>query len=270
MIAYLFLFLSVFSWALPMPGSWSSAFKIIEVHEFYPERKAITEPKDSWQHLFSILILNENFEEQKDCVFYFVPGEQPGRVKIKTISPADQCSDSLMNPGDNDWENISDLEFSRSEKGLKLSFTQSKKELINWEILTSGFTSPEPAPHMSSAELKSPRYVLLAKASSPSKEKNLYLSNDQLCHGINDSCEEVSASICHLCESGWYEIPNGCAKGPKFCGRLDCGGKNRPACRRGRDYQRKEKDFDCRLDNSFAYCQKGLSIQCEGQKAYCR
>lgn len=270
MMAYFLLILSTLTWATPMPGSWSSAFRVIDLHEFYPEKKLIVEPRESWQHLFSILILNENFDEQKECVYYFVPGESPGKIKVKTIGKGESCSDHLLKPGDVEWDDVTGLQYNLLKGGLKLSFTQKKNDLVNWEILTPGFTSPDAVIHLSSVETKAPRFILLAEAKESKKEKKSSLSKDQLCHGINDDCEETSESLCHLCESGWYEIPNGCAKGPKYCGRMDCGEKNRPACRRGRDYQRTEKSFDCRMDNSFAYCRKGLTIQCEGQKAYCR
>lgn len=270
MIATLILIFSALTFALPMPGPWSSAFKIIERHEFYPEKKTIIEPRDSWQHLFSVLILNENFEEQKDCVFFYVPGEVQGKLKINTVDIKTSCADVMLNPGSLSWDEVSDLRYDQMESGLKLSFTLKKKDFVSWEIQTQGFSPPQPELHLSSAEMKSPPFVLLAKAMRKEKEESPRPGKDQVCHGINDECEEVSASICHLCEEGWYEIPNGCSKGPKYCGRLACGGRNQPACRRGRDYQKKEKNFDCRMDHSFAYCQRGLSIQCEGQKAYCR
>jgi hypothetical protein len=268
MIMPLLLFISNLSWATPMPGPWTSAYKIVEQHEFYAENKIVTEPKESWQHLFSILLLNENFEDQKDCVFYYVAGDM-GKLKTKTIDPKESCLDQLMKSGDEVWEDVKDLQFAHLERGLKLSFTQ-KKKIINWEILTQGFKSPVPELHVSSVELKAPRYILLAKAKTAKKVNQKTLSQGEICHSINDECEEISQSTCQYCPEGWYEVPNGCPKGPKYCGLHNCGGRNSPACRRGMEYQRKKKEFDCRVDSSFAYCQQGLIIQCEGQKAYCR
>lgn len=269
MIVLFLIFASALTLAAEMPGAWSSAFKIQELHEFYPENKVITEPQESWQHLFSVLVLNEKFAEQKDCVFYSVPGDLPGKLKVKTIDTQEDCADHLLEPGVNEWDGVHNLQFSRTEEGLKIGFSQ-KKKIVSWEIITPKFRAPDPSLHLSSVELKSPRYLLLAKGMDSEKTERPKLKKDQLCHSINDECEEVSEPICQLCEGGWYEIPNGCAQGPKYCGIQNCGGINLPACRRGRVYQRKVEKFDCRVDPSFAYCQKGLTVQCEGQKAYCR
>ena len=132
---------SVSSWALPLPADWSSAYRIIERHEFYAEGKLITEPRDSWQHLFSIRILSEDFTEQKDCVFYYVPGELPGKLKIKTIGVKESCLDQLMTRGDETWEDVKGLQYSSLASGLKLSFTH-KKEAVTWEIIATDFKSP--------------------------------------------------------------------------------------------------------------------------------
>jgi hypothetical protein len=269
MISILLIIFSTLSWSIPLPGDWASAFKIIERHEFYPTDQIIASPKDSWQHLFSILILNERFQEQKDCVFYFVSGEAKGKLKLKTIGTKESCLDHLLEEGDLTWTEVKGLQFSNLHSGLKLSFTQDKKSVI-WEIVTADFVAPTPTLHLSSVEMKSPKYVLLAPATGPEEKDLPVLKNDELCFGVNDVCEETQSSTCHLCPEGWYEIPNGCAAGPKYCGRLNCGGKNAPACRRGMSYQKNEGKFDCRTDSSFAYCQKGLMVQCEGQKAYCR
>lgn len=269
MISVLLIFFSALTWSLPLPGDWSSAFKVIERHEFYPEGKVISEPRESWQHIFSILILNEEFREQKDCVYYYVPGENLGRVKVKTIGVSEDCLDHLLKEANQVWNGVKDLQYTSLPSGLKLTFTQNK-ETVSWEIVTTDFKAPLAAMHVSSSEMKSPRFVLLAPVNETKIEKSIPLKNDQLCFGVNDDCEETQASTCHLCPEGWYEVPNGCPKGPKFCGRLQCGGKNEPACRRGMKYQRVDKKFDCRTDSSFAYCQKGLLLQCEGLKAYCR
>lgn len=270
MISFLLLILSGLSFSLSLPGSWSGVRRISEVHEFYPQGKTISEPRETWQHIASVHFLGESFREKKDCLFYFVPGEKSGRLKIKTVATEASCLDQILGPGDQEWGEISDLQFSKPPEGLKLSFTREKKDLVTWEILPPSFLPPEPKLHLSSAEFKGPRFVFLAPESGADPGAGESLKDGVSCHEVNDDCEAKGPATCELCENGWQEIPNGCSSGPKVCGSLPCGGKNLPACRRGMRYQRVEKSYDCRMDSSFAYCAPGLSVQCEGARAYCR
>ncbi len=262
---------SFFSFAQE-PIHWSNLLKLSERHEFYKDHEAIVSPKDSWQNLFSVIYVDAELSRLKDCVFFRVPGVDTGILKIKTVSATVNCEDHLLLPGDKEIPEVTALQYSITDTKFTLDLSFKDYRTEKWTGTFQGaFQKPLPKMSMSSAEYKSPSVILLApSAGVKNAAKKSFLKKGTLCHNINEDCEQVSAQICDECEEGWYEVPNGCAIGPKYCGRQVCGGKDQPACRRGMKWQRKEEAFECRLDSSFAYCSKGLTVQCDGKKAFCR
>lgn len=252
---------------------WVNAVKVVEKHEFYTDNEVIKKPQNSWQTLFAIVYHDSNLNAFKDCVFYRVPGEESGVLKIKTINEKQKCESFLFEKTDQEWKDLKALQYSIKDNYLSLSLTNSKYEIERWDIpLFNVFENPKPKSLMSSAEYRSPKVIYLTPYKgrlSVWPRKAPVLEDKKLCHDISEDCQEKSLSTCGLCPQGWFEVPNGCPQGPKFCGRMICGLKNRPACRRGMKYQRTEKKFHCREDASFAYCAKGLSIQCQGNLPYC-
>lgn len=266
MIAFLLLVSLAFA---DSPGKWENASGIIERHEFYANNEVITKPRDSWQALFALTFLDSNFHLSKDCVYFRVPGDEPGKIKIKTIADDKECTSEILAPGDIELSNISDFTFATDANSVSLSFREGGKARL-WNVSTlKDWKRPEAKLLLSSADFRSPRVTYLATASG-GERKLITLKDGEVCHDVSADCSERSPSRCRYCESGWREIPNGCASGPKICGSFPCGGKDQPACRRGTTWQRKEQAFDCRTDSSFAWCSKGFQVTCDGDRAYCR
>ncbi len=271
MIFLYFISLSLFA---KTPSHWSQLLEVNDKHEFYINHESIIKPRDSWQTLFSLVYMDINVQRLKDCIFFRVPGHEPGSLKIKTISANAQCDDHVLQNGDRELNNIKSLQFFVSPEKVEINFLTNDLAAHKWEAsLQSQFQHSSGQLNMSSAEFKAPKIIYLARSPQSSKkiyQRRPFLTPQTLCHDINEDCEEVSKSICSQCGNGWYEVPNGCKVGPKYCGIHNCGGKNRPACRRGMKWQRQEIEFDCRSNATFAYCLKGLSVVCEGRKAFCR
>jgi hypothetical protein len=267
-----FIFATISTWAA-QPTYWSHLLEVTERHEFYQNHEALIKPKDSWQHLFSLVYIDSDVNRLKDCVFYKVPGQESGILKIKTITASENCEKHLLLPSENEVAAIKSLSFALLDSGLNLDITFDDFRSEKWQAkVQSSFTKPVPKMSMSSAEFKTPPIIFLApKSSAKALPKKAFLKNGSVCHAINEDCAEVSPIQCDQCSEGWYEIPNGCTHGPKYCGRLECGGKDQPACRRGMRWQKKDEvTYECRMDSSFAYCSKGFTVQCDGKKAYCR
>jgi hypothetical protein len=252
---------------------WSNSIKIVEKHEFYVNNEVIIRPKDSWQTLFAVLYHDSNLKTFKDCIFYKVPGSETGILKLKTITADKKCEDFLYRPGDQEWKNLKALQFSVKENLLSISQTDANFQIEKWDVpLFNVFEHPKPIGLMSSAEYRSPKAIYLTpykgiltirpEAATPIQDK-------KICHDISEDCEEKSPSTCSQCSEGWYEMPNGCVQGPKYCGSIECGLKNQPACRRGMKYQRVQTEYRCREDHSFAYCAKGLRVECHVNLPYC-
>lgn len=274
MISLILFFMS--SWIFAeAPRNWMAATEIVEKHEFYSNNQMIEKPKNSWQLLFGIVYPDARMRLQKDCVFYKVPGDEAGTLKIKTVPKNSACDKFMLLPGNREIKEIKALQYTILENSLTLNLTMSEYRTEVWTTqFVNKFQKKDASLLMSSAEYKNPKVIYLSPESlshtienSPRPSKN---KRPVLCHSIGVNCEEISASTCSSCEDGWYEIPNGCLQGPKYCGQIDCGRKNMPACRRGVKYQKVRKEFDCTIDSSFAYCAQGLKVQCEGNQAYCR
>lgn len=252
---------------------WSNSVGVSERHEFYKNSEILTKPQNSWQTLFAIVYKNGNLKTLKDCVFYRVPGLEFGILKIKTIKENEKCETHLYKSGDQEWPNLKALQFSIQPKSLSISLTNQKFEVERWETpLFNLFKAPVPKLHISSAEYRSPKMIFLQPYKGVMEVKPLRSQTPRsngICHDISTDCKEKSPSVCSQCDKGWFEIPNGCAQSPKFCGVRACGLKNRPACPRGRSYQKAAQEYDCRVDKSFAYCSKGLRVECQGNLAYC-
>lgn len=249
------------------PQHWGAALEIVDMHEFYEENKPITSPVESWQTLFAITYITRNLKKVKDCVLYQIPGTTPGMLKIISIPVSQDCSTVYFEPGEKEVRDITSLQFSSAPEGIELRFARSNQMNIKWDVILTHPKISGPKMGLSSAEFKAGKIILL---SSDSKDVPTSAPPSGKCHDIDDNCQEISPSRCSECAEGWYEVPNGCPTGPKFCGIDQCGQKNQPACRRGMKYQKEDKKFECRIDHSFAYCNPGLIIQCEGSLAYCR
>jgi hypothetical protein len=270
-IYFLFLFsLNLFA---ATPSHWSNILMVTEQHEFYKNFEPILKPANSWQHLFSVSYIDRDLKRFKDCVFYKVPGEQAGILKIKTLSENEKCDGSLLNPGDLEVQNIKFLQYAAFDNKLSIDITFNDFKNEKWVASIQGtFRRPEPKLHLSSAEFKASKLIFLSpKSQAKAGKKRPFLKDGTICLDVNDDCVIPAASHCDQCENGWYEVPNGCVAGPKFCGPHKCGGKNQPACNRGLKWQRaSEENLDCQLNSSFAYCSKNLKVFCEGKKAFCR
>lgn len=273
MILYLFLALINVSYADPS-WKWANAIKIVDKHEFYTNNEIIVRPKGAWQTLFGVVYNDPNLKPLKDCLYYKVPGDtEAGTLKLKTISADKPCGEFLYSPGDQEWTGLKALQFTVTDKIMSVSITNAQFQIEKWDaLLFNVFENPEPKALMSSAEYRSPPVMYLTPykgVATIHPEKGKPLEDKKLCHDVNEVCEEKSPSVCSQCSNGWYEIPNGCPQGPKYCGDIGCGQKTQPACRRGMRYQREEKTYNCVEDSSFVFCAKGLSVQCQGNLPYC-
>jgi hypothetical protein len=265
---YLFVLISFFAEA-GSPRKWENAKSIVEKHEFYKNGETILKPQNSWQLLFALTFLDSNFKMTKDCVYYRVPGDEPGKIKVRAVPFEQECHSEILAPGDIELEQVSNLSIFTQDNAVKLVFQMNKKN-ESWSVATAAdWKKPDPKLLLSSADYKSPGVIYLAPGTSPTKKPE-GIKDGVLCHHIASDCQELTPSTCRNCEHGWQEIPNGCVIGPKVCGVSACGGKDQPACRRGIVWQRSEESYDCRSHTSFAWCAGKLSMTCDGDKAYCR
>lgn len=97
------------------------------------------------------------------------------------------------------------------------------------------------------------------------------LNNHEVCHNINDSCQESGPNICLACKSGHTNIINSnCInKFSKVCGTFTCGKKDSYVCIRGRRGSEYSGDY-CINDSPLGFCEKPLRVLCVDGKLICR
>jgi hypothetical protein len=251
------------------PQHWQHILEVTEQHEFYKNNELISSPKDAWQTLFGLKYMTRDQKILKDCLYYRVPGNEEGILKIISMDASEKCDESILKKGDREIAEVKTLQFFIEDKKFQIDYSLKDFSSHKWAGAFQKKPSKNPSMNMSSAEFKSPEIIFVAPASDKKTRPAEPLTDGFLCHNVNEDCVEVSPSVCSACPKGWYEIPTGCPQSPKYCGEIRCGVKNAPACRRGMKWQRKEMEFDCRIDSSFAYCSPGLEVKCEGKKAYC-
>lgn len=258
MMGWLFVILSVVSLASPVER-WENMLNIVEQHEFYKNNEVINHPKDSWEALMGITYIDKDLRLHKDCVFYKVPGDELGILKIKTTNLETSCDKLKLEKPDEEWREIKSFQFSINLQNMFFHLTFNKFKAQRWDI-----------ERLNSNIDRNSKIISLSTIQSHKGTKLKLLKDGSWCHSISDECIETQIYRCDECAQGWFEVPNGCKVGPKMCGHIKCGEKNAPACRRGMTYQGQSKKYDCRIDSSFAYCEDGLTVQCEGHLAYCR
>jgi hypothetical protein len=269
-MSFIWLLISLISYA-DVPQHWSHILEVTDRHEFYNNYESIIKPAEAWQTLFAVTYLDADLVKLKDCVILKVPGTVPGTLKFKIIPASFSCDDYLLKPGDFEIPEIKSLQFFTDLRRAEIDFSTTNYKLKKWKA-SAGILNGKTIPVMSvsSVEAKGPKVILLAAKTNLKTPPLPFLQDSTLCHEINDDCIEVNPSQCSRCERGWYEVPNGCNTGPKYCGLSQCGGVNLPACRRGSVWQKLNQEMDCRTNSSFAYCHPGLQVTCEGRKAFCR
>jgi hypothetical protein len=133
---FLILFKVMFSFVFAVvPSHWSYIDAIHEKHEFYKNDEVIVKPKESWQTLFSLAYIDREFHSAKDCIYYKVPGQELGIIKIKTISSSDKCDESLLVSGDREITGIKSLKYSGNEESIILDFTTNDLKSQKWNIV---------------------------------------------------------------------------------------------------------------------------------------
>lgn len=260
---------------------WWGAQEIVDKHGFYKENEIISTPANSIQSLMGIVYFSHQFEVIKDCLHYEIPSQQEmGKLFVVTTSLSTPCEETTGIPKRDSELRARSLSFNIEKSHLKILFSdekfRSKEILFQFPVLRD---QRKASLFQSSVQQKYGRSVIVLSENTLEVEqpKSLGRLGDDWqskklvqCQKVNDECVK-EVSICDKCRYGYFEVANGCPTGgPKFCGVDKCGMKGMPACRRGYLYQNGEQTkMDCRLDHSFAFCQKGLRLRCQGSLAIC-
>lgn len=261
-LGFILLSLSVFAADVSLDQRWLTGTRVIEVNSNYPGLQPVAKPRATMQKLFAVLRAG-SLEEgvQKDCVYYQIPGDKAGELRVTSIDVMASCESEARVVYR--IEDIKELQYSLegSQVSFWLTMTNSTTRVVQVTLLNAPDTKP-PKLYESSTR----RGVFYLEPGS----RPLGLPKQLLTGELADEYPKHPCSFetgtCHLCRFGVYQI----SSGEHFCGIDRCGQKNQPACRRGDRWQRSREKFSCRGQNSHVFCSPGLVIDCEGERAICR
>ena len=282
-LAFILLILSfnIFASTSDWQNRWWGIQEIVDKHSFYKEEQTIDGPANSVQALVGFLYYSKDFKVYKDCLGFEIPSAgEIGSVFVVTTSSLTPCDEVIVTGKRETGFLAKSLSYKTTNSKLTLQYTDEKfrsKEIIFKFFLPSQNKKPEL--FESSVHQVHGRSLIVLSSNDHSfkqptpkgKWEDAWHSKDLVsCQSVNDDCQR-SASTCDQCRFGFFEVSNGCVQGgPRYCGVDLCGEKGMPACPRGSLYQNGEvTQMDCRTDQSFVFCQKGLRIRCQGSLAIC-
>lgn len=93
----------------------------------------------------------------------------------------------------------------------------------------------------------------------------------QVCFAVNDQCQPTMLEQCHLCEKSYFTLYNTkCSShGTSYCGEIECGKKNQPACYLGQHHVKQDDFKGCGPFTEEWFCHAGLEIKCTKDGAVC-
>ncbi len=254
--------LSVFASDVTLAQYWLTGIRVVEVNSNYPALAPITKPKSTQQKLFAVLRA-ASLEEgiQKDCVFYQIPGDKAGELRVTTVGYQESCD-----PEARIIYRIDEIkELQYSIEGTQVSFWVTMMNSATRVIQVSLLNATQ-AKSAKLYESSGQRGVFYLAPNTPLAGQPKPLLIGELSDEYPKHPCSFEAGTCQFCRYGVYRINTG----EYFCGIDRCGQKNQPACIRGERWQRSREKFSCRADNSHVICSPGLVIDCEGERAICR
>lgn len=86
----------------------------------------------------------------------------------------------------------------------------------------------------------------------------------RVCFAVDDQCQPLMAEMCHLCEKSFFTLYNTKCKtqGTSYCGEINCGQRNQPACYLGQHHIKQDDFKGCSPFTEEWYCHQGLEIKC--------
>lgn len=186
-----------------------------------------------------VLVLQLNFSEKSQCVYYLVPYKNKlGNLIITENKNTNVCPENNTSKALIEIPEITKLKIQYAQFNLNISFFKNKKEIIidvplfniNKGLIHQKFKSKKSRSLLNGLSLAHSGLRMHGEL------QDRFLNGHALrCHQVNEKCETVGDFRCNECRYGWYEVVDyNCPQGgSKFCGQNHCGEKNEPACPRG-------------------------------------
>jgi len=244
---------------------WMSVQRI-EFSEYVKNEEPIKNPAGATIVLARLILLNENFSYEKDCLVYSVPSKQTnGKLSIINIGYEKKCEDYILTNKSQlyEFDNIYNLAISYKKRDLILDVDMKKYHFKFFNYLDT----KKPQLLDTSATLTQIPGVQISFVTPSS---NSFLKNGEICFDVDDRCK-VLKDECFRCSGAVYPaIASNCKEQVRrYCGDSQCGIKGAPACIRGFSASGYTGPF-CINDSPIGYCEKPLRVICIDNELICR
>lgn len=229
---------------LPM-DQWSTGIQVTDRHATFRNGELLVQPAGTWQTLFGVILPGHKIAEYwRHCVHVRLPrNRQSGAIRVTAQGMEDSCQAQWDKNILWETEGVRQVQFSQEGKEIRLWWDDGRTHSIRTHLQ-----------EVSGVFLLSP-HSLKSKWPAPPP----LLADDTACKFEDDTCQR--------CRRGVVRIVG---DKPSFkCGIDRCGEKEQPACPRGKRWQRSRGPFTCRGDNSHVFCAEGLTVECQGDQAFC-
>ncbi len=238
----------------------NSSFDVVKLNPQVKLNEDIVNPPGMWLWIAELEFLNHDLNRFRSCLYYRVPFTSK-KLKgiLKLIHTTKACDQNYAADGPS-YDNIKQVKLGEKNDltidGVVFNLVKKSDQQIAKRFAKASWAKQGLIPLVDEK-----KYFSLT---STEMTQNLVIKSGNLCHQVNEKCEEVSANLCHRCAEGFYEVlGNGCKKmANKYCGIDRCGQKNQPACLRGYQWSEEELSALCFHHNPVGFCQKGLSVTC--------
>lgn len=222
----------------------------IEFSKEYVNNQEIKDPPGTWIKIIST---------PKVCLFYKTPYKKNlGILKLAEIknSKCDEIEDTSFMK--DKIESLS-VEYDKKKLEIHLNMNQEKMTLSLLGIKKMG----DFRKYSSNIE----EYKIPSLTLNEIVLRN-YIEDGKLCHGVNSNCNSIVENTCDNCKSGFHEVVDyNCPQGgSKYCGQIECGQKDLPACPRGYEVLDTKLSSLCFDGSPAGNCAPGLKTFCNDDK----
>lgn len=240
---------------------WVSVVGIKKINPELQLSGSIKKPEGTWQALLEVYYLDSNFLKLKDCLSYYVPlGKDPGILKVQTVRLNQNCENVLLEAGDATEKGIYNLAIKLSNSAESKYHLRIKMDKTEYDFI---FPNMNVGNHFSGIQVGVPSTMTSSRIPN--------LRDGMICFDVDNECSVKMEYRCNQCINSSYQvIASNCSTAYRqVCGPDNCGGKNQPACIRGRKSTGFELDY-CINDSPVGFCNKGLRVMCFDKVLICQ
>jgi hypothetical protein len=257
-----------------------SGYEIKNHYEFSLD-EMIKGPEGLWRPILEIKSLDLNLNSHSICLFFLNLNSKTSQWQW-TISKTNSCQNKQDQETLESFEDTKSLYIKINKNSIKLISETIDKKILKQEINLLNIENRKKNYSLFSDDRQEnfyPGVLVLSQFNKVGKKEIIEpyprdlkeVLKSKPCGGVNEKCEPIENQCEKKCITNFFIIPNGCPQGgPRYCGELNCGGEEMPACFRGHGEKNSILKKDLRLNQSSVYCQEPYKLEIIDSLAICR